>query len=322
MAAPPRSSPPTENHDPLPLLRALLERPPRSSRRASDQASLDLLGTLLETRPTPAAKRLAPIALRSVEEHRAHALRGFRRRTWVDHGLAYVERGLIIVALLVFGWWLVDGPLRDWLHERSVGSTTITIAAPLQQAVTPIALPFVTSAMQKAEVAAPLLAVSVPAAPSDDFIAPRRAAADKPMAVVAAPTQLLIPSINLATPVNEVFVVDGVWEVAEYAAGYMHGTALPGEVGGNTALAGHAGLRGAVFRDLGQLNTGDDIFLDAGGWRYHYRVSGSTSVWPTQTEVLATSDKPLLTLITCTNWDTQRLIVTADLIGSKPVPAS
>jgi sortase A len=322
MASQQHASPTTEARDSLPLLRALLDRPLRASQ--VDQASLDLLGTLLDAPPATATTRLAPVVLRSVDEQREHALRGFLRRTWVDRALTYVERGLIIGALLVFGWWFIDGPVRDWLHERST-STIVTAAAPPQhhEQVVPSAaptapvasLPYVTSAMQQAE------AEHAPPAP-DDFIAPRRSNAEGPLAVATAPTRLIIPAINLDTPVKEVYVVDGVWQVAEYAAGYMHGTALPGEKGGNTALAGHAGLRGAVFKDLYQLKPGDDIYLDAGGWRYQYRVNGSTSVWPTQTEVLAATDKPILTLITCTNWDTQRLVVTADLIGSKPASAS
>lgn len=322
MASQQHASPTTEQRDSLPLLRALLDRPLRSNR--VDQESLDLLGTLLEAPPTAATTRFAPVILRSVDEQREHALRGFLRRTWVDRALTYSERGLVIGALLVFGWWFLDGPVRDWLHEHST-STTITAAAPPQQhaRVAPsaaptepvAALPFVTSQMQQAE------AAHAPPA-SDDFIAPRRSAVEGPLDAATAPTHLVIPSINLDTSVKEVYVVNGVWQVAEYAAGYMHGTALPGERGGNTALAGHAGIRGAVFKDLGQLKPGDDIYLDAGGWRYQYRVHGSTNVWPTQTEVLAAANKPILTLITCTNWDTQRLVVTADLIGSKPASAS
>jgi sortase A len=117
--------------------------------------------------------------------------------------------------------------------------------------------------------------------------------------------------------VVETFIVNEEWEVAEYAAGYLNGTAFPGD--GNTALAGHAGLRGAVFRDLGALQWGDDVYVDAGGWRFHYRVRESKNVWPDQVEVLDPSQTPILTLMTCTNWDTQRLVVVADLVESKPL---
>jgi sortase A len=164
---------------------------------------------------------------------------------------------------------------------------------------------------------APALPPPPPAEIEHDFIAPRGRPLAAPVAIPQQPTQLQIPAISLDTPVKEVFVVNDEWEVAEYAAGFLHATAFPGE--GNTVLAGHAGIRGAVFRDLGALNPGDDVFIDAGGWRYHYRVRETKSVWPEQVEVLDPSNTPVLTMLTCTNWDTQRLVVLADLIESKPL---
>ena len=98
----------------------------------------------------------------------------------------------------------------------------------------------------------------------------------------------------------------------------MHGTALPGEKG-TMAFAGHAGIRGAVFRDLPSMALNDDIFVEADGWQYRYQVSAFDQVWPTQTEVLALTPDPTLILITCTNWDTQRFIVRAKLVESKPI---
>jgi sortase A len=168
-----------------------------------------------------------------------------------------------------------------------------------------IPLPFTTPAMASSS--------------TEEFIAPRTSTNNSVVAADPHPTKLAIAAIGLETPVREVFVRDGAWEVADYAAGYMHGSAMPGEVG-TMALAGHAGLRGGVFRDLGLLQPNDDILVDAGGWRYRYRVRDTFSVWPTQTDVLAASTQPVLVLITCTNWDTQRLIVRADLVESKPIP--
>ena len=112
----------------------------------------------------------------------------------------------------------------------------------------------------------------------------------------------------------EVFPVDDTWESAEYAAGYMHGTARAGEAG-NMAISGHLGLRGGVFANLSAVQPGEDIFVDAAGWRYHYRMRGSQAVLPNQVEVLYPEETTTLTLITCTNWDTQRLVVSADLLG-------
>ncbi|KAB8139877.1 sortase [Chloroflexia bacterium SDU3-3] len=286
--------------------------PPRSRRGNKNQEEIDLLQALIETPPAPRANRPVPVALRSIERQRDHTLSGFLRRTWVDHVLTHTERVLIFAALMVFGIWVADGPLRDWLHTQQQHQA---LASPAQATPAPSATPDPLAGRVAA-----LLPYSSPSARDGDiFLSAPGAVAAKPAEQPRTPTRLVVPKIALDTPVKEVFVIDGVWEVADYAAGFMHGTALPGDQG-NTVLAGHAGIRGAVFRDLPQLAAGDDIYIDAGGWRFHYRVRESTSVWPTQVEVLASRQKPELTLITCTNWDTQRLVVVADLLDSTPSP--
>ena len=275
-----------------------------------------LLAALLGTPTGSSETRRPPIGLRSMPELRRQALRGFRVRTWVDSLLQHGERLLLVLALLVFGYWVIDGPLRDWLHEQepTLASAPVAVAAIAAQ---PAAGP----AKPPADTTVPLPSIhtNTTSAPAmDDFMAPRQGAVSSPLVTAPQPNHLVIPSLQLDTPVKEVFVVDGAWEVADYAAGYLHDTGLPGS--GNTVLAGHAGLRGAVFRDLGALVANDDIYLDAAGWRYHYRVRDSKSVWPDQVEVLDPTPTPVLTLMTCTNWDTQRLVVVAELIDSKPLP--
>jgi sortase A len=305
---------------------------PRPSQTSSDPNPLDLLQALLDAPPAPSGARLGPVVLRSVSEQRRYALRRYQLRTWVDRTLVYAERLLLLATFAFFSYWLLDGPVRDWVHDlyqpaRGASATNpVAQAASGPSATAPGARPNRAVLLPSIRPGAP----SAPAALAHDFIAPRGrppaapgAAAPQqlltaPGAVAPQPTHLLIPAIGLDTPVVETFIVNEEWEVAEYAAGYLHSTALPGD--GNTALAGHAGVRGAVFRDLGALNFGDDIYVDAGGWRYHYRVRESKSVWPDQVEVLDPSRAPILTLMTCTNWDTQRLVVVADLVDSKPFP--
>jgi sortase A len=222
---------------------------------------------------------------------------------------------------------VLDGPVRDWIHELRQPARGASAANPARRSTGAAEAASVTApgAQANRAILLPSIRPGAARAPAHDFIAPRgrppgAVAPQQPLiapgAVAPQPTHLLIPSISLDTPVVETFIVNEEWEVAEYAAGYLHGTAFPGD--GNTALAGHAGLRGAVFRDLGALKWGDDIYVDAGGWRYRYRVRESKSVWPDQVEVLDRSQTPILTLMTCTNWDTQRLVVVADLVESKP----
>ena len=315
-------------------------RPP-----SHDQDATELLRRLIESPLPPSGGWKAPVALRSKDEHKRHALRSYLLRNWVDKALKHAEQLLASAAVIVFGIWLVDGPVRDWVHARSAPGTTV-LAAP-DRAPPPPALQVIdaapatrsepdarpTAGPRGAGAAAALMdAVPLPfvtdqaaalpsaAGPPPAAPAPPAAGTELTAKMSPEPTRLIIPAIGLDTGVREVFVVDGVWEVAEYAAGYLSGTALPGE-DGNTALAGHAGLRGAVFRDLGALAPGDEVFLEAGGKRFRYAVRATQAVWPTQVEVLEPTATPTLTMITCTNWDTQRLVVVADLIDSQPLGA-
>ncbi len=126
------------------------------------------------------------------------------------------------------------------------------------------------------------------------------------------PTGLVIPAIQLEASVVEVTIENGIWQVAHYAAGYHRGTARPGTVG-NTVISGHNGLYGAVFARLHELEPGDEILLYAKPRLYRYIVSEKKNVWPHQVEVMAQTSDPILTLITCTAYDTQRLVVMARL---------
>ncbi len=277
-----------------------------------------LLEDLLYT-PTPSEDSTTrPKILRSNEEQRRIAFSPFLVRTWLDHALHRIEIALVLALIVIFGYWLFDGYGRDWLYAQGLWRPQSNAIAQNQSDTTSLlqataistgdnqiaALPFTTPDMEFA-----------PAAP--DFLAPRAmvapAAPEDPR-----PQTLIVPTIEVHTPVHEVFVQDGVWQVADYAAGYHHGSALPGSAG-NTVMAGHAGLRGGIFRNLNALQIGDDVIVETSGWRYRYQVREKKSVWPTHIEVMAATPDPTLTLITCTAWDTQRLIVVADLIDSRPL---
>lgn len=291
----------------------------RAKTRPVDHDAQAFLQALIETPPDTRHGWHAPVTLRSTAEQHKHALRGYRLRSWVDRVLQHAERILAIAALLVFGYWLYDGPVRDWLYwQRTPITQSAPAAAPGSGAGGSRQ-----SGTRSALAVAPLPYIGSGGADgsSSDFIAPRSAGNAQVRPTAPEPNRLQIPSIGVDTPVREVFVTDGVWEVADYAAGYMHGTALPGERG-TMALAGHAGLRGGVFRDLGSIAVNDDVLIDAAGWRYRYRVREALEVWPTDTTVLEPTADATLVLITCTNWDTQRLIIRAELVESKPVAGS
>lgn len=296
-----------------------MTRPSHSSDDGAGSGDAHLLWVLLTSEVPSRHGQIRPARLRSAAQQEQIALRGFRLRTWVDRALLALERSLASMALLAFGYWLLDGPIRDGWHTRFLPvaqraqAITLTPTPSLSEAlippgsVKPAPLPFT-----RPDGATPPLSM-----PHEAFLAPQMAPVALPVNDDPRPQRLIMPSIGADMAVYEVFVIDGEWQVAEYAAGYHHGTALPGAVG-NTVISGHAGLRGAVFKDLGRLRPGDDIFVETSNWLYVYRVRGSLKVWPTQIEVMAPTPTPVLTLITCTNWDAQRLVVVADLVDARP----
>ncbi|MFZ9930701.1 MAG: class E sortase, partial [Ilumatobacteraceae bacterium] len=122
-----------------------------------------------------------------------------------------------------------------------------------------------------------------------------------------------IPAIGI-----EKFVVAGV-QTADLKKGPGHypDTPMPGELG-NAAIAGHRTTYGEPFRQLDELEIGDEIILtDLFTRRFVYRVTGTQIVGPTDSWVVSTTDptRATLTLTTCHPEFSakQRLIVYAEL---------
>ena len=84
-------------------------------------------------------------------------------------------------------------------------------------------------------------------------------------------------------------------DVLRRAAGHVPGTALPGQTG-NVAIAGH---RDTVFRALRDVRVGDTITLRTPDGNEIYRVNSTEVVPPTDMDVLQSTGKNELTLITC-----------------------
>lgn len=292
-----------------------------TTKQKPTQQSPDLLHELLDT-PVPTQETpLRPVVLRSQAQQRNLALRSFLQRTWFDKVLVYAERILVLTLVCCFSYWLFEGFGRDllyaWQHGSQPQAAQVAYASePSLKRSEPSAL---SEPLVNNEVASALPytdpSMELPVEPPD-YLVPG-VVPSLPPPGDPRPQQIIAPSIGLDSQIIEVFVVDGVWQVADYAVGYHHGTALPGETG-NLVMAGHAGLRGGVFAQLGSLSQGDELWVVSSGWRYLYTVREIKSVWPHQVEVMNPTSTPVLTLITCTAWDTQRLVVTADLVKALP----
>ncbi len=123
--------------------------------------------------------------------------------------------------------------------------------------------------------------------------------------------RLLIPALDL-----NVMVLEGTdpWTLNR-AVGHIESTALPGRVG-NVGISAH---RDGYFRNLGRIARGDEISILTPEKTYTYAVESTHIVNPGDIEVLAPSDQPVLTLVTCFPFyfvgdAPQRFIVKAQLV--------
>lgn len=123
------------------------------------------------------------------------------------------------------------------------------------------------------------------------------------------PVRIAIGSVNIDLPVKEAKVVKGYWEVFPDSAGFGLGSAYP-EENGNTVIFAHA--RPGQFAPLKIIKTGAEILVYTKEKYFSYKVDSIREVLPSQTEVIAPSKDPILTLYTCSGFsDSKRLIVVA-----------
>ncbi len=94
-----------------------------------------------------------------------------------------------------------------------------------------------------------------------------------------------------------------------YGIGHIPDTAAVGSIG-NCVLAGHRGSRyGTYFKYLNRLSAGDTVkVMDKEGNVYLYEVVSSEVVGPYDNSVKAQGEETELTLLTCENSGTMRLI--------------
>jgi len=164
--------------------------------------------------------------------------------------------------------------------------------------------------------------------------------------------RIAIPDLAIDAPVVKVgwveVEVDGQrqvqWEVADFAAGYHAGSALPGQAG-NVVISGHHNIKGRVFKNISlawnqayaELQAdgitwrsneldGRSIYLhNAEGQRFQYVIEGlykvpdrnvSEEQRKENARFMAPTAEPTLTLITCWPYtdNSHRIVVVAKLV--------
>jgi sortase A len=153
---------------------------------------------------------------------------------------------------------------------------------------------------------------------------------------VSPDPRLIIPKINVDVPVVYDIGNDHTSQMAAMENGVAHfaipgANSHPGEIG-NTAIAGHSsndlfdgGDYKFIFAQLEKLAPGDSIYANYNGKRYTYVVTKTEVVKPSEIgKLVYPTDKPMLTLITCTPLGTaiDRLLVTAEQVSPDPTTAT
>jgi sortase A len=123
--------------------------------------------------------------------------------------------------------------------------------------------------------------------------------------------RIQIPAIGVDAPIVQ---GDG-WEQLKKGVGQHIGSANPGEKG-NVVLSAHNDIFGEIFRDLDQLEPGDEITIYTNQRAYTYVVSESAIVEPTQVELMESTSQPALTLVSCYPYlvDDKRIAITSHLV--------
>jgi sortase A len=151
-----------------------------------------------------------------------------------------------------------------------------------------------TSARQDLERFAALQATAQAAEPDQSLWSPERVAAWRTAMLGPAPAPLAV--LRIAKIRLEVPVLPGTDDrTLDRGVGHIEGTPSPG-AGGNLAIAGH---RDGFFRGLKDISAGDLIEVETLQEKFVYRVERTWVVDPTEVSVLAPTDGPALTLVTC-----------------------
>lgn len=161
---------------------------------------------------------------------------------------------------------------------------------------------------------------SVNATPAPE---PKPTVIEDPKPTIQYKPEVIISKIRVKAPL--VINIEPDLIVTKLKSGVVQyaGTARPGQVG-NMVIVGHSsdfpwsdGKYKNIFALLDKLAVGDKITVPFGSEKYIYSVTASKVVSPTDLSVLAKTNTPTLTLLTCYPVGTtrNRLIVTAKLIS-------
>ena len=142
----------------------------------------------------------------------------------------------------------------------------------------------------------------------------RKRAVPKPLKAGELIGRIDIPRLRLSAAVAE---GDDDGTLGK-AVGHLPDTPMPWHRRGNVALAAH---RDGLFRLLEKIRIDDDVRMVTTRGEFHYRVKKTHIVDPDDVWVIAPTDAPTITLITCYPFSfvgnaPRRFIVQAELVDN------
>ena len=269
-------------------------------------------------RPTGALARYTLQAERAeVKAAESTLARLFRRD--IAYWRRFANRLLLVVEVLAFAGFLaavaVFWQAMSELNRDANRSADVVIAA--LSAPTPSPTPIIGAVVlpsghrppQSGRPPQPGEAGGVP-----DHLLPLIEAYEPPPAPTPGAEQarrIQIPSLDLDKPI----VQGDDWDALKKGVGQHIGSAQPGQTG-NLVLSAHNDIYGKIFRHLDQLEPGDEIIIHTERRSYTYVVRELQIVQPTDVWVMAPTDYPSATLISCYPYlvNNKRIVVFADLV--------
>jgi len=123
-------------------------------------------------------------------------------------------------------------------------------------------------------------------------------------------TRIQIPAVGIDAPIVE----GDDWEALKQGAGHHVGSANPGERG-NCVISAHNDIFGEIFRNLPDVDLGDEILVHTASRMYRYVVTQKRVIEPTDVDVMSPTSVPVLTLISCYPYgiDTHRIVVIGEI---------
>jgi len=216
--------------------------------------------------------------------------------------LRWVERVLLAVAVLCLGSWVyawIDSAYYQYRENQILDES-----------------------LSQAQQAPPTAQSSAAETDSLGSFQPRATPQEpprKPLAQGELVGRIEIPRLGIST-----IVLEGVdSKTLRRGVGHIPETAPPG-AGGNVGLAAH---RDSFFRGLKDIRKNDIIRLKTLDGSYEYRVEQTEIVTPEDTQVLADTGVPELTLVTCYPFyyvgsAPKRFIVHAQRVEGPPAAAA